>query len=226
MTPSARERPPLQSLRIRGVPFLLLDRPERRNPLDAATRRALELELRRAGEAGRPAVAIGATPHEPPVFAAGADLRAIAALTPSEAPAFAEEGQRLHRLAEDLSVQLVAVIDGPCFGGALDLAMACDTVLASKRARFAHPGIRLGIVTGWGGTRRLPQRIGAGRAAALLQTGRALGAQEAASCGLVSAVLPVEGFLEACAEAITTGSAPPGAALRLAKRATRPESAP
>lgn len=182
------------------VLHLRLDRPERRNPLTRALRRALRAALEGLGEARGPRVALlSSEPGEAAVFAAGADLSDIGALEAAEASSFAEEGQALMRLLEDRGAVVLAAVDGPCHGGALDLALACDAVAVSERARFAHPGARLGIVTGWGGTRRLPERLGLAPAAAAFATGRSWGAEEALQRGLASRLLPGRGpaFAEA-----------------------------
>lgn len=176
-----------------GVRHLVLVRPERRNPLTRALRAALDEALDEAESDASPVLLLRSLPHEPPVFAAGADLADIAGLSVDEAPAFAEAGQRLFRRFEDFPALVLAAVDGPCFGGALDLASSCDFVAASPRARFAHPGARLGIVTGWGGTRRLPRQVGESAARAAFASGRALGAEEARDLGLVQQLLPEEG---------------------------------
>ena len=176
-----------------GVRHLVFGRPERRNPLTRPLRAALAQALDEAEADGCPVLLLRSVPHEPPVFAAGADLGDIGRLSVDEAPAFAEEGQRLFRRLEDFPALVLAAVDGPCFGGALDLALACDFLAASPRARFAHPGARLGLVTGWGGTRRLPRQVGGAPARAAFASGRALGAAEAEALGLVQVLLSAEG---------------------------------
>lgn len=186
----------MPGLRVVATPQLrqlVLDRPERRNPLTLSLREALAAELQAAVERGTRVLLIRSEPAEPPVFAAGADLSDIAALGPAEAPAFARRGQALFQALEDAPVLVLAAVDGPCFGGALDLALSCDFVGASARARFAHPGARLGIVTGWGGTRRLPRRLGRAAAAAAFATGRPLEAEAARRLGLVQVTLDGRG---------------------------------
>jgi enoyl-CoA hydratase len=82
----------------------------------------------------------------------------------------------------------IAAINGYCMGGAMDLALACDVRVASIDAIFAHPGAWLGIITGWGGTQRLPRLIQKGRALELFVTGRRITSAEALEVGLVSSV--------------------------------------
>ena len=97
-------------------------------------------------------------------------------------------GQRLFQKIADVPQLTIAAINGYCMGGALDLALACDIRCASPRAVFAHPGARLGIITGWGGTQRLPRLIGAARALEMFTTARRVGSHEALEIGLVSKV--------------------------------------
>jgi enoyl-CoA hydratase/carnithine racemase len=122
------------------------------------------------------------------VFASGADLREIADLVPDKAAEFARRGQELMDKIARLAPTTVAAINGVCFGGALDLALACDKRIASPGATFSHPGATLGIITGWGGTQRLPSLIGEPRALEMFFTARRVGADEALSFGLVDSI--------------------------------------
>ncbi|MEO6259473.1 MAG: enoyl-CoA hydratase/isomerase family protein, partial [Thermoanaerobaculia bacterium] len=90
----------------------------------------------------------------PRLFAAGADMKEMSLFSGQEAERLSRLGQEVFRALAELSAVTVAWIDGDCFGGALDLAMAFDLRLATPRSRFSHPGARLGIVTGYGGTSR------------------------------------------------------------------------
>lgn len=126
-------------------------------------------------------------------FAAGADLEEIAALSAPSAREFAELGQRVMRAIEDSKKPVIAAVSGYCMGGGLDLALACRARIATADAVFAHRGTALGIMTGWGGTQRLPRVLGpSGKALALelMTTGRTMDSREAANCGLVSEVVP------------------------------------
>ncbi len=121
-------------------------------------------------------------------FASGADLREIAVTTAETSRAFAEKGQGLMKLVDELPQRTVAAINGFCFGGALDLALACDLRIASAAAHFAHPGTGLGIITGWGGTQRLPRLIGQANALEMFFTASPIDAERALSIGLVDLV--------------------------------------
>ncbi|HYC87941.1 MAG TPA: enoyl-CoA hydratase/isomerase family protein [Thermoanaerobaculia bacterium] len=124
----------------------------------------------------------------PGLFAAGADMAEMQHFTPWDAWEFARLGQELFAEIERLPALTVALIDGDCFGGALDLVLAFDLRFATPRSRFAHPGARLGIVTGFGGTSRwrsvLPRRA----ANQLFLANRVLSAPEALELGLVDRV--------------------------------------
>lgn len=124
------------------------------------------------------------------VFASGADLREIANVSSESAREFAVRGQDLMVRISKLNARSIAAVNGICFGGALDLALACDVRLASPDALFAHPGADLGIITGWGGTQRLPGLIGEARALEMFFTAKRVDAREALEINLVSAIGP------------------------------------
>lgn len=138
-------------------------------------------------------------------FAVGAEIEEIARLTPLEAQEFARLGQSLMRAISAATKPVMAAIQGYCYGGGLDLALACQGRVATRDARFAHPGASLGILTGWGGTRRLPRLIGRARAAELFTTGRELSAQEALHLGLVCELIPAPNLLNAAIQRARNG---------------------
>jgi len=122
------------------------------------------------------------------VFASGADLREIVLVDGNGAREFALRGQTLMNRISRMTSETIAAVNGICFGGALDLALACDRRIASPNALFSHPGSSLGIITGWGGTQRLPRLVGEGIALEMLFTGKRVDAQEALRLGLVDEV--------------------------------------
>lgn len=133
-------------------------------------------------------------------FAAGADLAEVGALVAGEALRFSELGQSLMRKIERQAKPILAAIRGYCLGGGLDLALACQRRVASSDAVLGHPGAGLGIITGWGGTQRLPRVMGprgSARAFEMLSTGRTITASEAHAWGLVNRVVPPNRVLEA-----------------------------
>src|SRR5882724_5383623 len=171
---------------IGPIAIVRFNRPAERNPLSSATLN----ELRNAVSsltAREELTAIIFTGMDD-VFASGADIRELAQLDTAAAFEFARFGLKLFQTIADARQVTIAAINGYCMGGALDLALACDIRIAAPQAVFAHPGSLLGIITGWGGTQRLPRLIGKARALELFMTGRRFNAAEALEMGLVSGI--------------------------------------
>ena len=124
----------------------------------------------------------------PGLFAAGADMAEMQRFTPWAAYEFAALGQELFAAIERMPSLTAALIDGDCFGGALDLVLSFDLRFATPRSRFAHPGARLGIVTGFGGTSRWRSVLTRRAANQLFLANRVLSAPEALELGLVDRV--------------------------------------
>jgi enoyl-CoA hydratase len=122
------------------------------------------------------------------VFASGADLSELTQLDPASAAGFSRLGQAVFQKISDAKQITIAAINGYCMGGALDLALACDIRIASRHAVLSHPGAMRGIITGWGGTQRLPRLIGRPIALELFLTARRVHSEEALAIGLVSYV--------------------------------------
>jgi enoyl-CoA hydratase len=122
------------------------------------------------------------------VFASGADLREIAEVIKDSAREFALRGQNLMNKINASDKNTIAAVNGFCFGGALDLALACDKRIVSPNAVFSHPGVNLGIITGWGGTQRLPRLIGEAKALEMFLTAKRVDAAEALRIGLVDKI--------------------------------------
>jgi enoyl-CoA hydratase len=122
-------------------------------------------------------------------FSAGADLHEIAALTGSAALDFARMGQALMNAVAGFPALTIAAIHGYCMGGGLDLALACQRRIADPHAIFGHRGAALGLITGWGGTQRLPRIVGKSRAIEMFIAAEKLNASRALSFGLVEAVV-------------------------------------
>ena len=178
-----------------GIAVLTVSRPEQLNALDAETVRELGDAVARAGQAAavRALMVPGAGDK---AFVAGADIRQLAELTPAEARAYAERGQRVFRAIEQLPKPTLAAINGYALGGGLELAMACAVRIASENARLGQPEVKLGILPGFGGTQRLPRLVGRGRALEMLLSGEPVTAAEAYRIGLVNRVVPQAELLE------------------------------
>jgi enoyl-CoA hydratase len=152
-------------------------------------------------------------------FAAGANVREMAALGPTEARIHGGVGQGLTRQIELLPLPVIAAVHGACLGGGCEVALACDFIVASEDASFGQPEINLGVMPGWGGTRRLPRRIGATRARRWILTGRPVPAAEAHAVGLVDQVVPRAELLPAALALASELAAKPPVALAAAKYA-------
>ena len=120
-------------------------------------------------------------------FSAGADLNEIAALDGPQALRFARMGQRLMSAVAGFPAATIAAVHGYCMGGGLDLALACDRRIAGPHALFGHRGAALGLVTGWGGTQRLPRLIGKSRALQMFLAAEKVSAKRAVEIGLADA---------------------------------------
>ena len=146
--------------------------------------------LRELGDAvaqlrGPVAVFRSGRPH---IFAAGADMAEMARFTPFDAYDFAQLGQTVFAMIEKLPFVTVAMIDGDCFGGALDLILSFDLRYATPRSRFSHPGAKLGIVTGFGGTSRWRKVLARPEAHQLFLASSVFSAEEAKSIGLIDEI--------------------------------------
>ncbi len=168
---------------VRNIVVIRFTRPQQKNPLSVATLEELKRLLSEFESNSQIASIIFTGSGD--TFASGANLREIAATTADKAREFALRGQDLMQQVYHSKKHTVAAIDGYCFGGALDLALACKVRIASLRSEFAHPGVSLGIITGWGGTQLLPRLIGEGKALEMFLTARRVDAHEALSIGLV-----------------------------------------
>jgi len=160
-------------------------RPQIRNPLSVSVLDDLHRTLDGLADQDNSALIFTGTED---VFASGADLREISYVDEDHAREFAIRGQTLMSRIAALPIATTAAINGYCFGGALDLTLACDRRLASANARFAHPGAGLGIITGWGGTQRLPRLIGTAFANEMFFTASPIDAETALTIGLVDEI--------------------------------------
>ncbi|MFC2127156.1 enoyl-CoA hydratase/isomerase family protein [Bacteroidota bacterium] len=134
-------------------------------------------------------------------FVAGADISEFADFSIEEGRNLAKLGQEsLFDLIENLSKPVIAAVNGFALGGGLELAMACHFRYASENAKMGLPEVSLGLIPGYGGTQRLPQLIGKGRAMELILSGNMIGAETALSYGLVNKVTSQENLISSCLE--------------------------
>jgi enoyl-CoA hydratase/carnithine racemase len=145
---------------------------------------ALNQEIHALANNARPLIITG----NQQVFSVGADLNEITSLAAPEAYEFSQLGQALMNAVASFPTQVIAAIEGHCFGGGLDLALACHHRIAAPNAAFGHRGAALGLITGWGGTQRLPRLIGKARALELFIAAEKVTAQRALDIGLVDSI--------------------------------------
>lgn len=132
-------------------------------------------------------------------FVAGADISEFANFDVSQGSDLAKNGQNLlFNFIENLETPVIAAINGFALGGGLELAMACHFRVASDNAKMGLPEVSLGVIPGYGGTQRLPQLVGKGKAMELILTANMLTANEAKECGLVNYVVTQEDLLPLC----------------------------
>jgi enoyl-CoA hydratase len=128
----------------------------------------------------------------PKAFAAGADISELAGLDEATGRDYAAMGHVLSRRIEKLGKPVIACINGFALGGGCELAMACTFRIASETAKLGQPEVKLGVITGFGGSQRLPRLVGRGTALKLLLTGEIISAHEALRIGLVDEVVPAD----------------------------------
>jgi len=198
------------------VARITITRPKALNAIDASVLEGLDAAVDRIlVNAGVAAVVV--TGEGDRAFAAGADIAAMQTFTAIEAEAFAARGQRVFDRLAALPVPVIAAVNGFALGGGCELAMACDLIFASPKAKFGQPEVKLGVIPGFGGTQRLVRRVGWSNALDLCLTGRVIDAAEAKAIGLVSRIADdvVAEATKVAAEMAALGPV----ALRLCKRA-------
>lgn len=202
-----------------GIATIVINRPDKRNALNAAVRREIieALDTLRTQAETRVIVFTGAGEK---AFIAGADIGEFAERTPVEQRAVME-GRRVFDEIAAYPKPTIAMINGYAFGGGCELALACDIRIAARSAKLGQPEIKLGILPGGGGTQRLPRLVGSGRALRMILTGDAVTADEAARIGLVDDVVD-DGELQSAVISLARQiAAHSPLTLRLAKDAVR-----
>jgi enoyl-CoA hydratase/3-hydroxyacyl-CoA dehydrogenase len=182
---------PMHSVRVerRGaVAWVLIDRPEVLNSLNSAVLRDLDAAF--SGLEPDPALRCVVLAGSGPVFAAGADIGEMESKDLAEGRAFGFVGQAVCQRIENFRTPVVALVEGFALGGGLELALACDFIVAADSARLGLPEASVGIHPGWGGASRLTRNIGAPRAKYLIYTAQPVPASEAERLGIVALVVP------------------------------------
>ena len=202
------------------IATLTINRPKALNALNREVLEGLARILRdvRHDASVRVLIVTGAGDR---AFVAGADIAAMSEMSVVEGQEFMRLGHRVMQTFEDLPIPVIAAVNGFALGGGLELALACDLILASDKARFGQPEINLGIIPGFGGTQRLPHRIGQVRARELIMTGEMFDAKAALEWGLVNRVVAAEALIPETRKLAEKIAAKSGFALRQAKAALR-----
>jgi enoyl-CoA hydratase len=169
------------------VALVTIQRPDKLNALDPEVIGALSVAVAELSGA-RCAILTGAGR----AFVAGADIAVMSEMRPDDARRFSEQGQWLCRALEEAPVPIIAAVNGFALGGGLEIALACDFIYASDKAKLGQPEVNLGVIPGFGGTQRLARRVGIARARELVYTGAMIGADEALRIGLVNRVVPAD----------------------------------
>lgn len=177
------------------VGILTVSRPDKLNALSREV--LMDLRTAVAELAGRPDIRAIVLTGEGKAFVAGADIAAMTKMTPAEAREFASLGHEVFDALEQLACPVIAAVNGFALGGGCELALACDFIYASSKAKFGQPEVSLGVIPGFGGTQRLPRRVGPAMARELVFTGKMIGAEEALRIGLANALYEPEELLAA-----------------------------
>ncbi|MBS3912956.1 MAG: enoyl-CoA hydratase/isomerase family protein [Bacteroidetes bacterium] len=184
-----------------GILVITINRESRLNALNitmlAEIRMAMESAMATNGLKG-----IVITGSGQKAFAAGADISEFANFTVEEATRMSADGHEVLNIIENGPKPVIAAVNGFALGGGCELAMACHIRVAAENAKFGQPEVNLGVPPGYGGTQRLVQLIGKGRALEMLLTGEAIDANRALEIGLVNYVVPQEELWNKCKELI------------------------
>ena len=175
------------------IGFLTINRPDVLNALNARVLEEIDMVLDQIEQKGgiRVLILTGAGR----AFVAGADIGEQSVLDMEGGRAWGKRGSAIFRRLELLSIPTIAAVNGFALGGGCELAMACDMILASSKAKFGQPEVGLGIMPGFSGTQRLPRLVGKAKAMELILTGEMIKAEEALRIGLVNEVTEPEALL-------------------------------
>ena len=181
-----------------NIATVTINRPTKLNALNVATISDLHKAFKTLAKNNEIQVIILTGTGEK-AFVAGADISEFAHFSVKEGMQLAAEGQeKLFDFIENLKTPVIAAVNGFALGGGLELAMACHFRVASENAKMGLPEVSLGVIPGYGGTQRLPQLIGKGRAMEMIMTAGMVSAEDAYRTGLVNHVVPQAELLEFC----------------------------
>lgn len=202
-----------------AIAFITINRPDKLNALSQAVRDRM-LEHLAALESDDSVGVVVITGAGDKSFVAGADISEFAGRSPFDQ----REAMRFPRVFDVMASYpkpVIAMINGFCLGGGCEMSMSCDIRVASEKARFGQPEIKLGLIPGGGGTQRMPRLIGLGQAMRLILTGDMIGAEEAARIGLVDLVFPHDELRSKTLELATKIASFSPLSVRMAKETMR-----
>lgn len=191
-----------------GVAVVKINRPKALNALNSATldeiaQVAAELE---ANDEVRVVIVTG---EGGKAFIAGADIAEMAPMNPIEGMKFSQRGHAALSALENMGKPVIAAVNGYALGGGFEVALACDVIYASEKARVGFPEVTLGIIPGFGGTQRAAKLVGLAKAKEMVLSGKTITAQEAYEMGFISKVVPADQLMEAvndlAAKILSTG---------------------
>lgn len=198
-----------------GIATITIDRPAALNALNSQV----------VGQLGRvikdlpfPEVRCAILTGSGKAFVAGADIAEMREMTGAQALEFAKAGHEVLNSLESAPFPIIAAVNGFALGGGCELALACDFIYASEKAKFGQPEVKLGVIPGFGGTQRLLRRVGIAKARELIFIGDIIRSEEALRIGLVDAVFPPEGLIESATSAALKVAAAGPLAIRAAKQ--------
>lgn len=189
-----------------GIMTITVNRPDKLNALNHLTIQEIGKAVS-SGEKDPSVNGIILTGAGEKAFVAGADISEFANYSPDEARKLSLDGQEIFRKIEMCSKPVIAAVNGFALGGGCELSMSCHMRVASENARFGQPEVKLGLIPGYGGTQRMVQLIGKGKAMEFLMTSDMIDAKTALDLGLVNYVTPRESLIEKCKELINKISA-------------------
>ncbi|RYZ34277.1 MAG: enoyl-CoA hydratase/isomerase family protein [Myxococcaceae bacterium] len=177
------------------IAVLTVDRPKALNALNSATFHEMDDAIRSLKDDTRALIVTGGGDK---AFVAGADIAEMVTITAAQAREFSALGHHVFQSLENLPIPTIAAVNGFALGGGLELALGCDLIYASEKAKLGLPEVTLGVIPGFGGTQRLTRLVGRSRAKELLFTADRIDAARAKEIGLVLDVVPADKLMEHC----------------------------
>ena len=181
-----------------GIGFISINRPQQLNALNISTIKELNENLKQV-ETDKTIKAVILSGEGNKAFVAGADIKEFANFSKKEGEDLARNGQEsLFNLIEKFSKPVIAAVNGFALGGGLELAMSCHIRIASENAKMGLPEVSLGVIPGYGGTQRLAQLVGKGRAFEMITTAQMITAKTALDYGLINHLVPQQDLIDKC----------------------------